>query len=134
VSRLRAIVRRSRVPGSPADALETRLDHFIREDARILEAIEAFRSADADRLGALAAATQQDAERLLGNQIPETSALARAALALGAFAASSFGAGFGGSLWALVERDRADAFARRWHPDAFVATPGPSVVELTGSA
>jgi galactokinase len=134
VSRLRAIVRRSRVPGSPADALETRLDHFIREDARILEAIEAFRSADADRLGALAAASQQDAERLLGNQIPETSALARTALALGAFAASSFGAGFGGSLWALVERDRADAFARRWHPDAFVATPGPSVVELTGSA
>ena len=42
---------------------------------------------------------------LLGNQVPETIALARAALAHGAFAACSFGAGFGGSVWALVEGD-----------------------------
>jgi galactokinase len=134
VERLRAIVRRSHVPGSPAEVLEKRLDHFIREDGRISQAIEAFRAADPGRLGALAADSQQDAEALLGNQIPETSGLARAALDLGAFAACSFGAGFGGSLWALIERDRAEAFARRWHPDAFVATPGPPVVELTGPA
>jgi galactokinase len=132
VERLRAIVRRSHVPGSPADVLEKRLDHFIREDGRIPQAIEAFRAADADRLGALAADSQQEAEALLGNQIPETSGLARAALDLGAFAACSFGAGFGGSLWALIERDRAEGFARRWHPDAFVATPGPPVLELSG--
>src|SRR6185312_5974645 len=34
--------------------------------------------------------------------------------ALGAFAASAFGAGFGGSVWALVNRDLASEFRDRW--------------------
>ena len=51
-------------------------------------------------------------------------ALARAAREHGALAASSFGAGFGGSVWALVERAAAEDFATRWHQDAFVADPG----------
>ena len=128
--RLRSLVRQADVAGWSRDALEKRLDHFIREDARIPEAIDAFRDANAERLGALAAGSQADAETLLGNQIPETSALARTARELGAFASSSFGAGFGGSIWALIEADRAKEFARRWHPDAFIGTPGPPVLEL----
>jgi galactokinase len=130
VARLRALVRQSARPGWPHGALEKRLDHFIREDARIPEALDAFRGSDATRLGSLAAESQADAEALLGNQIPETSALPRRARELGAFAACSFGAGFGGSVWALIDADRAEAFARDWYPDAFVATPGPAVVEL----
>jgi galactokinase len=130
VAHLRALVRRSSIPGWPHAALERRLDHFVREDARIVEALDAFRHADAAGLGALAAASQADAEALLGNQIPQTRALARTARERGAFAACSFGAGFGGSLWALVEDDRAEAFADRWHPGAFLAMPGPPVVEL----
>jgi galactokinase len=133
VDRLRALVRGSTIPGWPRDALEKRLDHFIGEDARIPEAIDAFRHADEGRIGRLAEGSQADAETLLGNQIPETSALARIARELGAFASSSFGAGFGGSVWALVEHDRANAFARHWHPDAFIAPPGPPVVELTAT-
>jgi galactokinase len=133
VAHLRALVRRSRIPGWPHDALERRLDHFIREDARIAEALDAFRHADAAALGALAEGSQADAETLLGNQIPQTRALARTARERGALAACSFGAGFGGSLWALVEYDRADAFADGWHPGAFVAMPGPPVVELTAN-
>jgi galactokinase len=129
--RLRALVRGSAIPGWSRDALEKRLDHFIDEDARIPEAVDAFRHADGRRIGRLAESSQADAEMLLGNQIPETSALARTARELGAFASCSFGAGFGGSVWALVEHDRADAFARRWHADAFVAAPGPPVVELS---
>ena len=129
--RLRALVRRSAVPGWPGDALEKRLNHFIREDARIPQAVDGFRHADEGRIGQLAEASQGDAETLLGNQIPETSALVRTARDLGAFASSSFGAGFGGSVWALVDEDRADAFARRWHPEAFIARPGPPVVELS---
>jgi galactokinase len=131
VDRLRALVRSSSIPRWSRDALEKRLDHFIAEDARIPEAVDAFRHADERRIGRLAEGSQADAETLLGNQIPETSALARAALELGAFASSSFGAGFGGSVWALVEHDRADAFARRWRADAFIAAPGPPVVELS---
>jgi galactokinase len=131
VEQLRAWIRTSRVPGWEQPALERRLDHFIREDARIVEAVVAFADADTVRLGQLAADSQLDAELLLGNQIPETKHLARTARALGAFAARSFGAGFGGSIWALVERRRADEFAARWTPDAFIARPGPPLVELT---
>jgi galactokinase len=129
VDTLRALVRAAAFAQWPADVLERRLEHFIREDGRVPEAVDAFGAADAGRLSALAAASQAEAESLLGNQVPETIALARSARELGALAACSFGAGFGGSVWALVDRD-ADAFARRWHAGAFVARPGPPLTEL----
>lgn len=131
---------RSHAASSSVD-LEDRLTHFVREDARIPAAVDAFRAADRDRIAGLSADSQADAERLLRNQVPETIALAHAARSLGAFGASSFGAGFGGSVWALVDRDDAPAFARRWHaayreeqPEAnavaFIAPPGPPLTEL----
>jgi galactokinase len=132
VDRLRALIRRSSVHDWKPGNLERRLDHFIREDSRIPEAVEAFERGDSPRLGQLAADSQSDAESLLGNQIPETTVLPRTARTLGAIASRSFGAGFGGSVWALVERSRAEEFARRWTPDAFVAAPGPPLAELTG--
>lgn len=128
--RLRHLIRSARITGWTADALERRLDHFIREDGRVPDAVQAFSTFDAGRVGRLAQESQADAETLLGNQIQETSALARSARELGAFASCSFGAGFGGSVWALVNRAGAEDFARRWHPDAFVAAPGPSLTEL----
>jgi galactokinase len=129
VDTLRRLVRGSSIVGWPEDVLERRLEHFIREDARIPEALDAFRAADAARLTALSDASQADAGLLLGNQVPETIALARAAREQGAFAACSFGAGFGGSVWALVDRD-AEGFAGRWHAGAFVARPGPPLTSL----
>jgi galactokinase len=106
--------------------------------------LDAFRDNDADALGALALASQESAARDLGNQVDETLALARVARASGAFAASSFGAGFGGSVWALVEGDDAEATAvgERWasayldacrhiaRVDWFVARPAPPMTEL----
>ena len=130
VETLRDLVRGSAIRQWPAGVLEQRLEHFIREDARVPDAVDAFGTADADRLSALAGASQAEAESLLGNQVPETVALARSARELGAFAACSFGAGFGGSVWALVDRD-AEEFARRWHAGAFVARPGPPLTELS---
>jgi galactokinase len=127
---LRQLIREGRNRGWPAHALERRLDHFVREDARVAEAGEAFRAADGMHIGRLAQESQFDAEALLGNQIPETIALARSAREHGAFASCSFGAGFGGSVWALVDREGGDDFARRWHSAAFVASPGPPLVEL----
>jgi galactokinase len=129
--RLRNVIRRSNIPGWSDDVLQRRLDHFIREDGRIADVMEAFRQADMARVGQLSEESQADAESLLGNQIPETIALPRQARALGAFASRSFGAGFGGSVWALVARDRAAEFARRWSSEAFVAKPGPPLVRLT---
>ena len=102
-----------------------------------------FATAIAMPLGRLSAESQSDAEQRLRNQVAETSALVRVARDVGAFAARSFGAGFGGSAWAMVDRDAA-GFAGRWlaayrreHPDAgaralaFVANPGPPVIELS---
>ena len=111
--------------------LEPRLQHFSREDARIPEAMRAFERADKDALARLSRESQSDAERLLGNQIPETIALASAARKAGAFAACSFGAGFGGAVWALVEGRSAEHFCRKWGRDAFASRPGPALTELT---
>ena len=130
VARLRRAIHRASVPGWSPDALERRLDHFLREDARVGAALEAFARADREGIGHLAAASQQDADALLGNQIPGTIALARAAVDHGAFAACSFGAGFGGSVWALSDRTSAAALADRWHTATFIATPGAPVTEI----
>jgi galactokinase len=131
VDRLHRLIRRCNLSGWSRDVLERRLDHFVREDVRTIQAVDAFRKGDQERLGQLAIDSQADAETLLGNQILETIALAASARRLGAFAARSFGAGFGGSVWSLVATDRAEEFARRWTPDAFLAMPGPPLVELT---
>jgi galactokinase len=127
---LRDLVDRSSLPDWPAGVLRKRLEHFVREDARVPDALDAFRAADVRRLEALAESSQADAEHLLGNQVPETIALARLAHERGALAACSFGAGFGGSVWALVDHD-AEGFARRWQSGAFVALPSPPVTPLT---
>ena len=135
---------RARTDGEPErDDLERRLTQFLREDGRVLAALQAVRHADADRIGSLADDSQGDAESLLRNQVPETIALAREARDLGAFAASSFGAGFGGSVWALVRKADAGSFAARWLTDyrkrfptrdaavTFDASPGPALMWIT---
>jgi galactokinase len=127
---LRQLVRTSAIAGWTPDVLERRLEHFMREDARVAEALDAVGAADRDRLTALSEGSQADAEHLLGNQVPETVELARSAREQGAFAACSFGAGFGGSVWALVDHD-AETFAAQWHPGAFVARPGPPLTHLS---
>jgi galactokinase len=129
-------------PATMKTGLRARLDHFVGEDRRAVEALAAFEHADASRLGDLSAASQEDAGLLLRNQVPETIALVRLARQLGAFAASSFGAGFGGSVWALTGAGDAADFAARWlaayqreFPGrtaavAFVASPAPGLSRL----
>ena len=128
--RLREMLRRLPAPRFQAESLGRRLEHFLREDALILPSIDAFRACDAAALGRLSAESQEIAESLLRNQVPETVGLARDARRLGAFAARSFGAGFGGSVWALVGAPDARRFAAAWHPDAFVMQPGPPHVAV----
>ncbi|HKV50059.1 MAG TPA: hypothetical protein VJO52_02565, partial [Gemmatimonadaceae bacterium] len=81
---------------------------------------------DLAAFGALVARSQAAAEGALHNQIPETVALVQQARALGATAASAFGAGFGGSVWALVDAAQADDFCRRWARDYGAAFPAAS--------
>ena len=126
---------------SPAD-LRRRLRHFVNEDRRAPLAAQAFAASDRAALGELSQASQLEAETLLGNQIPETIALAHLARETGAFASSSFGAGFGGSVWALTTTRDAAAFAEEWirayqrrmpavgSVPWFIARPGPPATAI----
>ena len=87
------------------------------------QALQAFETADAALLGRLSVESQQRAETALRNQIPETMFLARAAMAAGAHGSTAFGAGFGGAVWAVVDRDRADEVRDRWKASYAAAFP-----------
>ena len=116
--RLRSILAASRVDGFAADALLARLDQFVAESERIVPAVStALAAGDLAEVGRQVGASQAGAEAALGNQVPETIHLAAAARRLGAVAATAFGAGFGGSVWALVPAADAAAFAARWQSD-----------------
>jgi galactokinase len=124
--------------------LVTRLDQFAAEALEIIPAAgDALERGDLNALGELVDRSERGAEVLLGNQVPETVHLARSARSLGAAAASAFGAGFGGSVWALVRRDDAERFSQCWeesyltrfpeHADRatfFVTTAGPPAMRL----
>jgi galactokinase len=125
--------------------LKRRLQHFIRETARAPQAALAFRDGNPRAIGELAADSHREADEILGNQIAETNLMAKLARDHGAFASSNFGAGFGGSVWALVESAEAAAFGERW-TDAFerhmphigkvpwfTARPGPAATEIVSA-
>jgi galactokinase len=139
--RLREIIRDNE-DESRARTLGDRLDQFIEESERLVPAAAlSLAEQDYAAFGTLADRSQALAERSLGNQITETIALARSARRHGAIAASAFGAGFGGSVWALVAAGDASTFVDRWaasyqqaFPDAatqskfFLTRPGPAAL------
>lgn len=111
----------------PREDLRARLDHFLRESEGIVPAAaDALEARQMEEFGVLVDESQRLAEELLGTQIPETVALARAARALGATAASAFGAGYGGSVWALVEAGQADEFHSAWQERYSRVHAGPA--------
>ena len=113
--RLCAMVEASSSSESVRSALLARLRHFTIESGEIIpEASDALARGDLWTFGRLVDRSQRAAEQLLGNQVPETVFLAASARRLGAAAASAFGAGFGGSVWALVETPKADDFLAAW--------------------
>lgn len=113
--RLAAMARDAR--GAPVSAryLVTRLAQFREECEVIVPGVaDALRRRDLARVGSLVDRSQALAESALENQVPETIALARLAREHGAMAASAFGAGFGGAVWAMVPRAGADPFLAGW--------------------
>ncbi|MEZ4698872.1 MAG: galactokinase family protein [Rhodothermales bacterium] len=95
--------------------LARRFRHFWAEHGELVPAaFEAFVRHDWSVLGDVVDRSQALAESLLGNQVPETVALAQLARSHGALAASAFGAGFGGAVWALVPAHEATRFRTRW--------------------
>ena len=121
---IREVLRDARREDFSADELRRRFDHFALEsEVLVPAATAAFSAEDARALGEVVDRSQAAAEQLLGNQIAETIALTSLAREAGAHAASAFGAGFGGSVWALTSRSEADRFARDWLERYAVAFP-----------
>ena len=130
------------------DALLDRFEQFLEESTQLVTAAgDQLAAGDFDGLGRTVDRSQRLAEERLGNQVPETATLARLARDNGALAASAFGAGFGGSVWALVSSADAQVFLDRWQnayraahaaaaPKArfFLTRPGPASVRLDVNA
>lgn len=97
------------------EALLLRLRHFVKEsDVLVPAAGRALAAGNLTALGEVCDESQRVAGAWLGNQIPETEYLAASARKAGAYAASAFGAGYGGGVWALVNRSDAEAFGSSW--------------------
>jgi galactokinase len=138
--RIRAIVRERGGDSYLAD----RFDQFFAENEEIVPAAVArLRARDYDAFGRIVDRSQSLAEERLGNQVPATIHLQRSARALGALAASAFGGGFGGSVWAMVRAAGVPEFIERWsaeyrraHPEYadraefFATAPGSAAREL----
>lgn len=95
-----------------------RIEQFVIESETLVpQAAAALGAGDLAGFGAAAAESQWLAETHLSNQVPQTIALAERAVKLGAVASSAFGAGFGGSVWAMVPSADAEAFGQAWLAD-----------------
>jgi galactokinase len=121
-----------------------RFEHFLAESQQIIPAAgDALAAGDLAEFGRQVETSQRRAEQMLHNQVPQTIALADLARQLGALAASAFGAGFGGSVWALIQTDKARDFMGRWSAryagafgaaaekaKFFITAAGPAAFEL----
>lgn len=114
-NQLTAWLRKAKHPNFHADQLVARFEHFLAASRQIVPAVPGILQDDAlVTFGNLADRSQKLGIELLGNQVPETIYLAQTARRLGAHAATSFGAGFGGSTWALIEVEQQETFLQGW--------------------
>jgi len=97
------------------EELLLRLRQFLIENYVVVPGLaKAIECRNLNKISKLTALSQELAESHLENQVEQTSFLAKSAKNFGAIAASGFGAGFGGSVWALVSEDISRNFMRDW--------------------
>lgn len=95
--------------------LINRLTQFYIESFQIIPQVsEHLKNSEIEEIGELIDLSHKNADSFLGNQVPETNLLQANARELGAIAASAFGAGFGGSVYALVRKTEAENFMKEW--------------------
>jgi galactokinase len=122
--RLRTVVSGGANAQFTARDLSDRLEHFLLETYEIIPAAtSALQHGALHEFGAIVDRSQQMAETLLKNQVPQTSALQRLARESGAIAASAFGGGFGGSVWALIPNPAAKECLVTWETKYHEAYP-----------
>jgi galactokinase len=92
-----------------------RLTQFYIESYEIIPKVsEHLEKGEIEQIGELIDLSHQNADKYLENQTSETNFLQANARENGAIAASAFGAGFGGSVYALVESEKAEDFMQTW--------------------
>ena len=141
---LRSALRDSSDGEFTSQDLVDRFDQFVLESEDFIPtATQALGEGDVGKFGDVVARSQDAGSRLLKNQVAQTVWLADRATQLGAIGASAFGAGFGGSVWALVDINDTPRFVDRWRSDylsrypAFresaeflITRPGPGAFEI----
>ncbi|MEQ1605025.1 MAG: galactokinase family protein [Pyrinomonadaceae bacterium] len=109
-----AKIRRMRSKFMTRELLD-RVEQFRIENFEIIPAVcDMLANGNIAAIGDPIDLSQVNAERFLGNQIPETAFLQRSAREIGAVAASAFGAGFGGSVYGIVQASDAESFSKEW--------------------
>lgn len=92
-----------------------RLEQFLVESLELVPAgAEAIGAGDTTAVGEILARSHELACTHLLNQVPATTAMVEVAHDLGAIGASAFGAGWGGSVYAIVPTADAQEFAAQW--------------------
>ena len=122
-NRMREIIGQAAHGEFSADDLLLRFEQYVAESEEIIPAVGDEVGDDLPRFGELVSRSQALGARCLGNQTPETLWLADSARRLGAAASSAFGAGFGGSVWALVRAEKAAEMLAQWSEQYLQAFP-----------
>ena len=119
-----------------------RIEQFLIESLVLVPAGARLITAADPGVGDVLQRSQELADQGLRNQVPQTRLMVSLAREMGAVGASSFGAGWGGSVYALVPTDDAEDFASQWlqayrdreqeaeHSSTIVTRPGPEACRL----
>jgi galactokinase len=117
IDRMREIIFNGRFSFSRRQ-IQDRIEHFQEENYEIIPAvIDMVSNGRLHETGELIDRSQRNAESFLHNQTDETMRLQRSARSIGAIAASAFGAGFGGSVYAIVATSDAENFLAEWRAE-----------------
>ena len=126
---------RDATPAQVAD--EPRARHVVSENQRVLDTVAALRSGDVNALGPLLLASHASLRDDYAVSTPELDLLVELLVEAGAIGARLTGAGFGGCVVALVQRNHVDDAAAktvRRYRDATGLEPAAFAVRAVGGA
>lgn len=95
-------------------SLFERAYQFFREREIIFEAVECLKESRMEAYGRLINESHDLSKKYLKNIAAEVDYLQQSANELGAFGATGFGGGFGGSCYAVIQESRAENFIGQW--------------------
>lgn len=114
------------------EPMASRARHVVSENARVLRIAELLREGRVAEIGPVISASQPSMRDDIEVSVPELDLLVDAAVSAGALGASIVGGGFGGSVEALVERERVeDVRVAVTEAYARLSRPAPAMLEVT---